>query len=516
MAFSETKSGNIWSAMVVVASFGVLWLETINHLKGEWSYNPQYAYGWGVPFLALYLFWRRWPARPAPIPARRRLWSITLVVFCALLFLPIRFVAEANPDWRLLSWAFAIVTVGISICYLFLAGGRPWLRHFAFPIVFFLVAVPWPTHIEQFVVQHLMHWQTGINVSLLNLAGIPAVQSGNVIEVGSSLIGIEEACSGVRSLQATLMVSLFLGELYAFNVLGRVVLVATGALFALFCNLVRTGILVWVGAKKGTQAIEAWHDPAGLTILVICLAGLWMLSLIMQRRAVFVNKQPHVDEARPRVRFAPGLLIGLVVWILLVEAGVQSWYRLSRPVIPDTRWTVSWPKAERDYKSVPIPKEAESLLLYNEGGASAWMGADRRPWMMYFFRWFPGRTAALFVKIHRPDVCLPASGMLLSHDSGLRLISVNGVSLPIRSYRFYDRGMPLHVFYCYSDGRSSYESATAAEQEDWTMRGRLRAAWEGRRDVGAQMLEVVVWGYEDDGEAEEALQRQLAKIIRVG
>jgi exosortase len=513
---SETKSTNVWPIVVIVACFGLLWLEAINHLKGEWTFNPQYAYGWGVPFLALYLFWRRWPSRPAAEPASQRVLPILVIVVCALVFLPIRFVAAANPDWRLLSWAFALVTVAISASYIFLIGGKPWLRHFAFPIIFFLVAVPWPTHIEQFVVQHLMYSQTGINVSLLNLVGIPAVQSGNVIEVGSALIGIEEACSGVRSLQATFMVSLFLGELYSFNILGRIVLVAAGGLFAFFCNLVRTGILVWVGANKGTKAIEAWHDPAGMTILLICLVGLWVLSLVMQSRPVFINAQSSNTKTTAPVRFALPLLIGLAAWILVAESAVQTWYRLNRPSITDTRWAVTWPTSESDYKTVPVPKEAEHLLLYNEGGAGAWVGADSRPWMMYFFRWFPGRTAALFVKIHRPDVCLPASGMVLSHDAGLRLITVNGVSLPIRSYRFYDRGMPLHVFYCYADGRSSYENVAAMEQEDWSARGRLRAAWQGRRDVGAQMLEVVVWGYEDDGEAEKALQRQLEKIIQLG
>jgi exosortase/archaeosortase family protein len=107
--------------------------------------------------------------------------------------------------------------------------------------------------------------------------GIPALRLGNVIEVGTGLIGIEEACSGVRSLQATLMVSLFLGELYAFKIRPRILLVAAGALFAFFCNLVRTALLVWIGARNGTKAIEAWHDPAGLTILFVCLLGLWLL-----------------------------------------------------------------------------------------------------------------------------------------------------------------------------------------------------------------------------------------------
>jgi hypothetical protein len=96
------------------------------------------------------------------------------------------------------------------------------------------------------------------------------------------------------------------------------------------------------------------------------------------------------------------------------------------------------------------------------------------------------------------------------------LLTVNGVNLPIRSYRFDDHGAPLHVFYCYWDARSSYENATAAQEEDWSARGRVRAALKGRREIGAQMLEVVVWGYEDDSEADQALQRQLAQVIGVG
>jgi hypothetical protein len=165
---------------------------------------------------------------------------------------------------------------------------------------------------------------------------------------------------------------------------------------------------------------------------------------------------------------------------------------------------------------VPIAPEAENLLRYNEGGGATWQAADGRQWMMYFFRWLPGRTAARFVKIHRPDICLPASGMTLERDNGLQLLSVNGVRLPVRSYRFDDRGASLHVFYCYWDARSSYETIASAEEEDWTPRGRVRAALRGRRDAGAQMLEVIVWGYGTDDEASQALQRQLAQVIRSG
>ena len=481
----EASNTTIWRVAIPLLFFVFLWLETINQLRSEWSLNPQYGYGWSVPFLALYLIWKRWATRPSPSVTVFRGRTITFIFFLAFLFFPLRFLAEANPDWRLLSWALALVAVGISICFIFLVGGRPWLRYFAFPLFFFLVAVPWPTQMEAIITQNLMRLVSGINVAAVNAIGIPAVQHGNVIEVSTGFIGIEEACSGVRSLQATLMISLFLGDLYSFKTWSRVTLVAAGALFAFFCNLIRTAILVYIGAKRGTHAIEGWHDPAGLIILFVCLFGLWLLSAILRRyRNASVDPPPIESKHRP-LHFPTSLLTALALWLVLAEAGVQLWYRLHQSSIVNTRWAANWPTMSPEYKTVPIPSEAEGLLRYSEGGGATWESDGGHHWTMYFFRWLPGRTAALFVKVHRPDICLPASGMTMIGDTGIRLLAINGVSLPVRSYRFDDHGIPLHVFYCYWDARSSYENVKAATEEDWTVRGRVRAALRGRREMGA-------------------------------
>src|SRR5712691_8261923 len=294
--------------LLAIVAFGLLWFELINQLKAEWWLNPQYNYGLIVPLLALYLFSKRWRNRPAAAPSATTGFAITVMFFCAALFLPIRFLAEANPDWRLLSWGLALVVVGTSLSFLYVIGGRAWLRHFAFPILFFLVAVPWPVLIEQVVIHDLMRMVTAINVTFLQLAAVPALQHGNVIEVGTGFIGIEEACSGVRSLQATLMVSLFLGELYYFSWSRRLILIVIGALLAFVCNVVRTAILVWMGTTKGTKSIEAWHDPAGLTLLMVCLFGLWVASLVMQRRGN-ASSLPHSIENQPApIRFTWPLL----------------------------------------------------------------------------------------------------------------------------------------------------------------------------------------------------------------
>jgi hypothetical protein len=162
---------------------------------------------------------------------------------------------------------------------------------------------------------------------------------------------------------------------------------------------------------------------------------------------------------------------------------------------------------------VPVDEAAQELLRYNEGGGGDWF-ADGHNWSMYFFKWLPGRTAGLFIKNHRPDICLPASGMTQRGGVQNKLLIVNGIPLPIRSYVFENAGRRLHVFYCYWDG--SPPEPGLLDQENWTAAGRLEAVKRGKRDVGTQMLEIVAWGYDDPAKAEQAALEQLRQIIKPG
>ena len=495
-----------------LAAFALVWLEVTWRLQLEWSVNPQYSYGYAVPLLAAYAFWRRWQTAPAPSPPHGSVFWVSLIILAAALLVPIRLVQEANPDWRLLSWSMAGCGAIISAAGICLAGGFRWVRHFAFPILFFFVAVPWPTNLEQMVIQGLMRADALINVEFLTAIGIPAVQMGNVIEVGSGFVGIDEACTGIRSLQATFMVSIFLGEFYGFSVLRRVILVVSGALLAFICNLVRTFLLVWLGAEHGFQAIQKWHDPAGHTILMVCLLGLWGLCWFLGRKDEAIPGA--TPPARPfRIpRFA---LIALLALTVVAEAGTQIWYRAHESRTTKlTPWSIAWPTTAANWKEVPIDEAAQGLLRYNEGGGGEWTGGDGHNWNMYFFKWYPGRTAGLFIRNHRPDICLPASGMKMRGNVGTRLLTVNGVPLPIRSYVFEDSGRSVHVFYCYWDGTPP--DPGRLNYENWTAAGRLEAVKRGKRDVGTQMLEIIAWGYDDDAKAEQAALEQLRQIIRPG
>src|SRR6266446_5160414 len=157
-----------WGMFLV---FGGLWLLVINQLRIEWSINPQYAFGWSVPFLCLYLGWERWKNRPPAEAPQPRFGAVAGLVVLAFCFLPIRFVQEANPGWRLVSWAMTLDIAALTLAAVFFIGGWTWIKHFAFPVLFFLVAVPWPTPVETMVIQTLSRADAVLTVEGLSWLG---------------------------------------------------------------------------------------------------------------------------------------------------------------------------------------------------------------------------------------------------------------------------------------------------------------------------------------------------------
>src|SRR5438093_982019 len=95
------------SLWLTVATLGVLWGALCRHLAAHWNSNPQYSFGWLVPAAALYLAHRRWTTRPAPAePAGSGLrWLVALLAFALF---PTWLIEQPNPDWRLVSWLFAV------------------------------------------------------------------------------------------------------------------------------------------------------------------------------------------------------------------------------------------------------------------------------------------------------------------------------------------------------------------------------------------------------------------------
>ncbi|HEY1662556.1 MAG TPA: exosortase/archaeosortase family protein [Verrucomicrobiae bacterium] len=514
--------------LMVLLPFAWLWFHLIGNLRLQWGTDPQYSYGLVMPLLTAGLLIRRWYRfSGVPLPdddsKKSPLWA-GLIVCLTFPYLPTRLLEEAVPEWRPDGWLLAIETIGLTLCAIYLAKGRAGVLRFAFPICFFFTAVPWPTLFEQPIIQHLSRINAGMVVNVLGILDVPAIQHGNVIEVSTGLVGINDACSGIRSLQSSLMISLFLGEFYFMNWTRRILLMLTGFILAMFFNVCRTSLLTFLAAKKGIAAIAQYHDEAGVTILLACtatllgvsyLASVWRKHSATGRANITlpppISHFPRLFSSSPSRRLR-SLAFGLIIWILFVEAGVATWYYICDSHIKaGPAWSISLPESNSTLKSLPFTPEEHELLRFDDGKQGQWQEADGTVWQAYYFDWLPGRVAGYLAKRHTPDICLPAMGLNMVSGPTLTMLNVHGLVLPMRGYVFAGPNGPLQVFQCHwQPGEDS--KAYAYESSRFNL---IRSIWAGRGDKGQKVIEIVITGYDNPDSAREAMVRELQQLIRV-
>jgi exosortase/archaeosortase family protein len=417
----------------------------------------------------------------------------------------------------------------------YLAGGRAWATHFKFPILFFLVAVPWPTPLEGFTIQNLTRLNAATVVELLNAVGTPAVLHGNVIEVSKGVVGVDEACSGIRSVQATLMIGLFFGEMYRLTLGRRLGLVAIGLGLAVLFNLVRTIFLSWIASQKGTDAIQQWHDPAGITILLLAFFGIWIAGFWLgrHREKEGGNGNDESTSSNPLGTGIPipatsqpaatglkwSIALGMVAWVIGVEIATEIWFRTH-----ETRgakaihWSVRWPESNPTYKVLELSAATRQILQCDEGASRAWADPGGLNWHVFFLRWQPansfyGRMRVALAKTHTPEACLQGAGMVLRKQFEPVTVALeSGLQLQFRRYLFEAMGRPTHVFFAVVEDQLNFASADFLRA---THASRWRAALAGSRNLGQRSFEAVISGVDSPDEALRAFQQQLPHLIQV-
>ena len=565
-------------ATLIAASLALfaLWFVLCRQLSGEWSVNEQYSYGWFVPFFAAFLFWLRWEDRPTGESRKEKVESrmepagaeringasgenaerptpnaqyrikgkgaaIGIAMLALVVLFPVRLFEVANPDWRPLDWIHAAAVVALTLVVIWAAGGSAWVRHFAFPVCFIFVAVPWISPIEEPIVQGLMRTVASLATDTITLFGVPAQVEGNLIRVSTGLVGVNEACSGVRSLQTSLMIGLLFGELKRLSLAKRCLLVAGAVLLALLSNFGRALFLIWIAATENVSAVDRWHDIAGYVIVAVVFLGSLLLAGALARRPEVGGQRSEQKSESPFHRLPssvlrPPFLILSLAWLLAVEIGVEGWYRMhERGLIARERWMARWPEHAKDFRDIHIDETTKRILRFDEGRGATWrirrseVGGQRteeeEAALLYFFRWRAGSNSALLANLHRPDVCLPASGWIQRGDFGIRSYRITeNFSLPFRHFVFAQAGPGgrqrfAQAFFCLREDkvRNDNDASLAREEfaqepSEWSRHERVSLAVQGRRHLGQQVMEFVLLSREEVG-AEDA-EAQFASLVQ--
>lgn len=478
------------------------------HLHGQWIPDGAYAYGWVVPFLAVFLVKLRWDDRPLPSPPLPSL--AILAVFSALLTLPARWLQEAAPERALCAWTYGLAAVGITLSLIGLTGGVAWLRWFAFPMLFLLTAIPWPHTMEVLVSNSLMRGTAGLTVEILCLIGVPAAQVGSLVHIETGVIDIDEACSGIRSLQSMVMLSLFLGEMFRLQLERRLALLVIGLSTTLLVNILRTTVLSYIGFTQGMGAVDRYHDLAGLAVLLVSLAATLGTAYLLRPRETALPSTP----APPLPRMLPlRLCSALLGWFVIQEVAVEGWYRWHEPKWPGWSWSVQWPEQAKDFQRFEIPERSRRLLLCDDSQAARWTETEGSAWSAYWIRWNPGNPQAEVAKVHRPDVCLNSEGAIMDRDLGTHRVVVSGLELPFHCYTFRMGDKMLFVFFCLFEehpGQPALPANPQFEGADMWQRGR-----EGRRHIGQQSLEIAVTAPASEQGLQEDFRNRLQQMLQI-
>jgi exosortase/archaeosortase family protein len=339
------------------------------------------------------------------------------------------------------------------------------------------------------------------------------VVSGRVIELAEGWVGIEEACSGLRSLQTVTMLALLLGELFRLRARRRLVLLAGAWGLAAAGNLARTCFLTWVAATEGVAAMEARHDGAGQAVLWGTLAAVAAWAWALTRG----EASPTAGAAVPgggagedgggrrwkRAAFAA------FVALAAAEAGTAVWYGRRAEDGARVLWALEPPAG---WRRGELPAAARSQLRHER--EEVWEGVDAESgarWLAVVLTWEGDPRFSGAAWLHDPRLCLPGVGARLVAELGEVTVEAGGRAVRMAGYRFDTPGGAQRVFFAVWDGRAG---AVAEAPSGGVAAERWRRVREGRRGAEVQHLTLVVLGGGDDAAAVTAARAIGARVLR--
>jgi exosortase len=460
-----------------------VWIWTWLYLTTEWSVNEQYQFGFAVPPLGLYLAWRNWPVS---LSAGTKSWVVFHVLAWLVLLLA-EILRLTDPFWRLTGGLWIAGATLLTVGFLAQVGGWTLVRRMLFPLCFLWLGLPWPTPLETRVIQTLTHSVAAATAAILNLGGIAALQRGNTIELSAQVVGIDAACSGIESFQASLMASVFLWGLMRLRPLAGLGLVASGLACSLVVNLGRVLVLTYAAHFLRSQN-QAVHDWVGVMATLVIFGTIFLLARWLQRR----GRQPAFD---PPARISlPPVPTTIVHWS---TATVFTVLFLAIPLVaglicgrPEQIASSQQPRWQIDTGNLPAgwsvhtlePTNAEkSMLRFSQWAALQVRTSDGLWASVVHLFWDRNRAIPSMAFYHTPALCMPSAGWQTIGEPESLELKVDGNPVNFVRYALQQDNERVSALQFLGRGKhsDSFFVASITGKDRWD---RVAEPWRGLRD----------------------------------
>ncbi len=438
-----------WPFVVLLAG---LWAWAVSINFPFWDTDPNYSYGFVVPLLVVFFLWKRLGTEPADfwtfpaVPDTARRLPAWLIAVPALALFPVEVYRIEYHQSGIVLWAINLATVWFTLAGALWLGGRRLLLAVLFPVLFFLTAVPWPAKVAVPVQQALMTGVAQVVAEILLWLGVPVGLDGAVLHLSKGTVGIVEACSGIRSLQSGLMVSLAVGELLGLTRPRRNGLVAGAIALALISNLARTFTLCWIMEQHGDEAMHHWHDRVGNIAMYSLYALVYVGGKLLEPRdgapwpdgsgswkdRVGRLQWVQVPDLRPLLAITGAMFTVVHVWYFVLK--LQA-----RPQM-EPYFELRADSATNGVTQTEFDSEVWKRLGANSGEQVRQKTALAPFGFVdaYHLFWRPSPMSKIALH-HRPDICMPGSGWVQVGEVETLEMPLDGQSLHFLLFRF-ERG----------------------------------------------------------------------------
>ena len=443
------------------------------HLWPEWTHDPDLSHGLLMPAVCVYLLYLCVrPAGEAALGDGPALALTAILGAAGLAGLWVSGLLAATVDWSsqvvefTLAVSFAALACGAVAAF---AGRRTGLLRFNWTGVcaalLWALCAPLPPGTYTRLTLGLQLRVSESVVRALDLLGVAAHRQGNIIELAHGTVGIEEACSGVRSLVSCVFAAILFSAALTRRPAARLLLIVLSVPLALVMNFIRSLALTLL-VNDGVRIEGAWHDSTGYGVLLVTAAILAWLALALDRApAAGAKTAGPAAPALPRSEGGFGAQAALTTALGLVAATLVFFAaNTSRPAsiaaaVPDLAamlpvsaagWRVETDRDLDRFAGI-LRTDHMAQRTYLRKGPS---GTDQVT--LYLAFWSEGQASVGAVASHTPDACWPGSGWVqVPIPDNLAVLEVGGAALPHSQHRlFTNEGYPQQVwFWQVFDGR---------------------------------------------------------------
>ncbi|WP_457571181.1 VPLPA-CTERM-specific exosortase XrtD [Desulfovulcanus sp.] len=395
-------------------------------INKRWN-TDDYSYCYLVPFVAAYLAWQL-RDRFSGLPKGSVIPGYILLVFSGVLFFTGR-LGSLETFVYISMWLSIVAIVGLVL-------GSEGIKRFSFPLFILAFIVPAPPFITNLITFKLRLISSKIAVNILHFLGMSVYREGNVIDLGITKLQVVDACSGLRYLLPTILVSLIVGYLNNKRIWQRVVLVLFSIPVSILINSSRIVLMAYIAWDINPTMVQEGflHDFLGWLIFFFSIAFVFLTSVFLRKfttdRDVKTKKQQIASTPQNKtdsLKWAHAVA-GFAIFIGLYF--FQN-HLVSAQIIPQRKTFASFPAeingwtGKKEYLSQKILKS----LWADDYVSGVYFNPRSGNTLHLLISYYQAQTTQHTA--HAPLSCLLGSGYGLQQKKIIQPDAANGRSFPV-------------------------------------------------------------------------------------